>query len=62
MDRILEQWARERPDLDTEAMGIFGGILRIAKTAGDASAATYARFGTVPWSPRLPGGSCSPRA
>jgi len=45
VDRILEQWARERPDLDTEAMGIFGRILRIAKAAGDASAATYARFG-----------------
>jgi DNA-binding MarR family transcriptional regulator len=45
VDRILEQWARERPDLDTEAMGVFGRILRIAKAAGDAATATYARFG-----------------
>ena len=45
VDRILEQWARERPDLDAEAMGIFGRILRIARAAGDAATATYARFG-----------------
>jgi len=45
VDRILEQWARERPDLDTQAMGVFGRILRIAKAARDAATATYARFG-----------------
>jgi DNA-binding MarR family transcriptional regulator len=45
VDRILEQWAEERPDLDTEAMGIFGRIYRIAEIAGAAQAATYSRFG-----------------
>ena len=45
VDRILEQWARERPELATEPMGIFGRIYRIAKAAGDAAEATYARFG-----------------
>jgi DNA-binding MarR family transcriptional regulator len=45
VDRILEQWAEERPDLDTEAMGIFGRIYRIAELAGAAQAATYSRFG-----------------
>jgi DNA-binding MarR family transcriptional regulator len=45
VDRILEQWARERPDLDAEAMGIFGRIQRIARAAGDAATATYAQFG-----------------
>lgn len=45
VDRILEQWAHERPDLDTEAMGVFGRILRIAKAVGDAATETYARFG-----------------
>jgi len=45
VDRILEQWAHERPDLDTEAMGVFGRILRIAKAVGDAATATYSRFG-----------------
>jgi len=30
VDRILEQWERQRPELDTEAMGILGRIYRIA--------------------------------
>ena len=45
VDRILEQWAQERPDLDTEAMGVFGRIYRIARASGDAVERTYARFG-----------------
>lgn len=45
IDRILGQWARERPDLDTEAMGVFGRIYRLAKIAGDATERAYARFG-----------------
>lgn len=43
VDRILGQWATERPDLDTEAMGIFGRIFRLARAGGDATAAAYAR-------------------
>lgn len=43
VDRILDQWATERPDLDTEAMGIFGRIFRLARAGGDATAAAYAR-------------------
>ncbi|MDT0165989.1 MarR family transcriptional regulator [Actinotalea sp. AC32] len=45
VDRIREQWARERPELDTEAMGIFGRVYRLARVAGDAVAAAYADFG-----------------
>jgi DNA-binding MarR family transcriptional regulator len=30
IDRILEQWKRERPDLDVAATGVFGRISRIA--------------------------------
>ena len=30
VDRMLEQWKRERPDLDVTATGIFGRISRIA--------------------------------
>lgn len=29
VDRILSQWAQERPDLDTEAMGILGRMKRL---------------------------------
>jgi len=45
VDRILEQWAEERPDLDTEAMGVIGRIYRIAKGAGDLAEKACARFG-----------------
>ncbi|MDM9619416.1 MarR family transcriptional regulator [Rhizobium sp. S96] len=30
VDRILLQWKQERPDLDTEAMGIMGRLKRLA--------------------------------
>jgi DNA-binding MarR family transcriptional regulator len=29
VDKILSQWRRERPDLDTEAMGILGRLKRL---------------------------------
>jgi DNA-binding MarR family transcriptional regulator len=29
VDRILSQWAKERPDLDTEAMGLLGRMGRL---------------------------------
>lgn len=45
VDRILEQWARERPELDTEAMGIFGRVYRLARVAGDAATAAYGELG-----------------
>lgn len=45
IDRILAQWAGERPDLDTEAMGVFGRIYRLARLAGDATERAYAGFG-----------------
>lgn len=45
VDRIREQWARERPELDTEAMGILGRVYRIAQAAGEEMERTYARFG-----------------
>ncbi|MEV6301492.1 MarR family transcriptional regulator [Actinoplanes sp. NPDC051861] len=45
VDRILEQWAQERPDLDTEAMEVFGRIFRLARIGGDATERAYAEFG-----------------
>jgi DNA-binding MarR family transcriptional regulator len=45
VDRILSQWAVERPDLETEAMGVIGRIYRIAKAVGDRQTETYAAFG-----------------
>jgi DNA-binding MarR family transcriptional regulator len=45
VDRIVEQWARERPDLDTMAMAVFGRIYRLAKVSGDEVEKAYARYG-----------------
>ena len=45
VDRIVEQWARERPDLDTTAMAVFGRIYRLARVSGDEVEKAYARYG-----------------
>ncbi|GAA0814094.1 MarR family winged helix-turn-helix transcriptional regulator [Spirilliplanes yamanashiensis] len=45
VDLIVEQWRRERPDLDTTAMAVFGRIYRLAKLAGDVVERAYAEFG-----------------
>jgi DNA-binding MarR family transcriptional regulator len=45
VDRIVAQWAIERPDLETEAMAVFGRIYRIARAVGDRQEAVYAEFG-----------------
>lgn len=45
VDAIIEQWAAERPDLDTEAMAVFGRIYRAARVAGDAQERFHARHG-----------------
>ncbi|EGR3263747.1 MarR family transcriptional regulator [Vibrio parahaemolyticus] len=31
IDRVVTQWAKEKPDLDTEPMAIMGRLMRIAK-------------------------------
>jgi DNA-binding MarR family transcriptional regulator len=45
VDRIVAQWARERPELRTEAMAVFGRIYRIARHVGDQQEAVYSGFG-----------------
>ncbi|GAA3042857.1 MarR family transcriptional regulator [Streptosporangium longisporum] len=45
VDRIVTQWARERPELETGAMEVFGRINRLARIAGDLQEEVYARFG-----------------
>src|SRR5690349_528586 len=45
VDRILAQWATERPDLDTTAMGVFGRLQRIARIAGESQERAYAAYG-----------------
>ena len=45
VDGIVEQWAVERPELDTWAMAVFGRIYRAARLAADVQERCYAQFG-----------------
>ena len=43
VDRIVAQWSRERPELPTDAMELFGRIYRIARLVGDQQKDVYHR-------------------
>ena len=45
VDEILEQWRRERPDLELEAMGIFGRLGRLAAVGSRVVSTTLAQHG-----------------
>lgn len=45
VDLILEQWARERPDLDCSPMGIIGRITQLQREVYLAQRTTFARHG-----------------
>jgi DNA-binding MarR family transcriptional regulator len=45
VDRIVRQWAQERPELDTTAMALFGRVFRLARLVGDEMERVYAAFG-----------------
>jgi DNA-binding MarR family transcriptional regulator len=45
VDRIVEQWAQQRPELDTTAMAIFGRVFRLSRLVGDEMERVYAEFG-----------------
>ena len=45
VDQILEQWSRERPDLDCSPMGVIGRISQLHREVYLAQRATFARHG-----------------
>ena len=45
VDQILDQWARERPDLDCSPMGIIGRITQLQREVHLAQRATFGRHG-----------------
>lgn len=45
VDRLRSQWARELPDLDTQAMAILGRARRLTLIAGPGIEAIFARHG-----------------
>lgn len=42
---VMEQWARERPDLDVSPQGVFGRLHRLALRLTDELAVVYAEHG-----------------
>ncbi len=45
VEAILEQWSRERPDLDVSPMAVFGRLSRAAHLVHVRQAETFARHG-----------------
>jgi DNA-binding MarR family transcriptional regulator len=45
VDLILEQWARERPDLDASPMGVIGRVNRLGRELERAIERVFIRFG-----------------
>lgn len=45
VDQILQQWGRERPDLDCSPMGVIGRISQLQREVYLAQRATFARHG-----------------
>ncbi|WP_323378954.1 MarR family winged helix-turn-helix transcriptional regulator [Streptomyces smaragdinus] len=44
VDRVLEQWARERPDLDVSPMGVIGRVSRLARVLDAELRVAFAGF------------------
>ncbi len=49
VDRIVEQWNRERPDVDVSGMEVIGRISRLARVIGPRLDEVFARFGLGGW-------------
>ncbi len=49
VDDILEQWGRERPDLDVSAMGVIGRISRLERAIRPRLNAAFAEHGLESW-------------
>ncbi|MEW5977853.1 MAG: MarR family transcriptional regulator [Acidobacteriota bacterium] len=49
ISRLIDQWKRERPDLDASPMGLVGRVLRLAVLLERRVEATLARFDLTLW-------------
>ena len=49
VDRIIEAWRRQRPDLDVEPLGILSRVLRLARHLDLARGAAFAEHGLEGW-------------
>ena len=48
VDEILEQWRRERPDLDSSAIGVIGRVSRLARELEQRLEPVYREHGLEP--------------
>jgi DNA-binding MarR family transcriptional regulator len=48
IDQILEQWARERPELDASPMAVLGRVMRLAREIDPPLQQVFRRFGLGP--------------
>ena len=48
VDQIIEQWRRERPDLDPEPIGVIGRISRLAREIEQELERVYREHGLEP--------------
>jgi len=49
VDRILEQWRRERPDVDVSGMGVIGRVSRLAVALAVELRRVFAEHGLEEW-------------
>ena len=49
VDRIVEAWRRERPDLDVGPLEVLSRVTRLARHLDRARSAAFARHGLVTW-------------
>ena len=49
VDAILEQWSRERPEIDVSAMAIVGRISRLEKLIAPRLDTAFSRHGLESW-------------
>jgi DNA-binding MarR family transcriptional regulator len=49
VDKILEQWGRERPDLDVTPMGIIGRISRVERLIDEQMKSVCSKFNLERW-------------
>src|SRR6185295_12228233 len=49
VDRIVEAWRRERPDLDVAPLEVLSRVTRLARHLDRARSAAFARHGLETW-------------
>lgn len=49
MDRLVEAWRRERPELDVSPMHVLSRVTRLARHLDRARRAAFAALGLEPW-------------